>query len=246
MEHRCYCGRRAVTDGVVPTVRHAKDDAGQTLITVHRRRKRLAERGMLRMTVGRDEHQMTPAGWAVLRREVAYYDRVFLSRLGRTPAEAQIVDTALRTLKEHGLVSRHSTYDAAAFERHRAEIKATFTGTWTSLTPTMERLIYMLTSVKRPRHLLELGSFWGYTLAWFAGPCIGTNRAYEAERIIGIDVDGDMTDRASANFARLANGDGVQLIAGDARLALADIPGPFDFCTWRPRTTTPPNRRVCI
>lgn len=164
-----------------------------------------------------------------LRREVAYYDRDFLSRLGRTPAEAHIVDAALRTLKEHGLVSQSSAYDAAAFERHRAEIKATFTGTWTSLTPTMERLIYMLTSVKRPSHLLEIGSFWGYTLAWFAGPCVGTNRAYEAERIIGIDIDGDMTDRAKANFARLANSHGVQLIAGDAREALADIPGPFDF-----------------
>ncbi len=93
----------------------------------------------------------------------------------------------------------------------------------------MERLIYMLTSVKRPAHLLELGSFWGYTLGWFAGPCIGPDRAYAAERIIGIDVDADMVKKARANFSKLESAEGVELIAEDARTALDRIEGPFDF-----------------
>ncbi len=164
-----------------------------------------------------------------LRREVAYYDRDFICRLGRTSAEAEIVDAALGMLRQHGLVADSSSYDERAFEKHRAEVKGTFVGSWTSLSPTMERLLYMLTSVRRPQHLLELGSFWGYTLAWFAGPCVGGNRAYDAERIIGIDIDKEMTEQARANFATLPHADGVQLMAGDARSVLLDMPGPFDF-----------------
>lgn len=164
-----------------------------------------------------------------LRREVAYHDRDFLSRLGHTAAEEETVDCALALLKEHGFVPGAAQYDKVAFEQHRREVRPTFSGEWTSLSPTMERLIYMLTSVRRPGHLLELGSFWGYTLAWFAGPCIGPHRAIQAERIIGIEVDAAMTAQARENFARLANTHEVELIAEDARTALERIPGPFDF-----------------
>jgi predicted O-methyltransferase YrrM len=164
-----------------------------------------------------------------LRREVAYYDRDFISRLGRTAAEAEVVDAALRMLKERGLVGDAATYDATAFEKHRAEVKTAFSGSWTSLSPTMERLIFMLTSVKRPMHLLELGSFWGYTLAWFAGPCVGGSRAYAARRVIGIEIDRSMTEQARANFAKLSHSETVELVVGDARSVLVDLPGPFDF-----------------
>jgi predicted O-methyltransferase YrrM len=164
-----------------------------------------------------------------LRREVAYYDRDFMDRLGRTSAEAEVVDSALDMLKEHGLVDSTAAYDAGTFDRHRVEVRATFSGSWTSFTPTMERLIYMLTSVRRPRHLLELGSFWGYTLAWFAGPCVGTNSVYAAERVIGIDINRAMTEQAKVNFGKLPNSEAVTLVAGDARSVLADLPGPFDF-----------------
>jgi len=164
-----------------------------------------------------------------LRREVAYYDRDFMRRLGRTAAEAEIVGAALNMLKAHGLVDDGASYDEAAFARHRSEVKSAFTGSWTTLSPTMERLMYMLTSARRPKHLLELGSFWGYTLAWFAGPCVGTHRAYAAERIIGVDIDGAMTERARENFAALPNSEAVSLVAGDARSVLSELDGPFDF-----------------
>ena len=164
-----------------------------------------------------------------LRREVTYYDRDFLYRLGRTAAEEGVVDAALDLLRESGLVAPSSSYDKNACERHRHDLKAGFHGSWTSLSPTMERLFYMLTSVRRPMHLLELGSFWGYTLAWFAGPCVGPHRAYRAERIVGIDIDARMTARARENFAALSNCGEVELIAEDARTAVERLPGTFDF-----------------
>jgi predicted O-methyltransferase YrrM len=164
-----------------------------------------------------------------LRREVAYHDRDFLSRLGYTAAEEETVDCALALLKENRLVPASGSYDKASCERHRREVREKFSGAWTSLSPTMERLIYMLTSVRQPAHLLELGSFWGYTLAWFAGPCLGSYPAVPAERIIGIDIDAAATAQARENFTGLVGAHNVTLIAEDARTALERIPGPFDF-----------------
>ena len=164
-----------------------------------------------------------------LREEVAPRDPYFTYRLGRTPLETEIVDGALELLKAEGLVPASADYYRAAVDAHRSMLKDTFEGAWTTLSPTMERLMFMLTSVRRPMHLLELGSFWGYTLAWFAGPCVGPSRIYEPERIIGIDRDEKMTARARENFAKLANAERVELIAEDARTALDRVDGPFDF-----------------
>jgi protein-L-isoaspartate O-methyltransferase len=164
-----------------------------------------------------------------LRREVTRRDPYFAYRLGRTALETEIVDDALAFLKAEGLVDGRADCDRLAVESHRALLKSSFEGTWTTLSPTMERLMYMLTSVRRPAHLLELGCFWGYTLGWFAGPCVGPDRAFEAERIIGVDVDADMIDKARANFARIPNAERVELVGEDARTALDRIDGPFDF-----------------
>lgn len=164
-----------------------------------------------------------------LRREVTYRDPYFAYRLGRTTEETRIVEQALDLLKAEGLTPDSADYDRSAVEPHRAQLKETFEGSWTTLSPTMERLVYMLTSVRRPALLLELGSFWGYTLGWFAGPCIGPRRAYEAERIVGIDRDEEMTGKARQNFAKLENTEKVELVAEDARTALDRFPDPFDF-----------------
>jgi predicted O-methyltransferase YrrM len=164
-----------------------------------------------------------------LRREVTYRDWHFGRRLGRTALEEEIVDDALALLRRHDLVAAQADYDRDAVVRHRALLAERFDGTWTTLSPTMERLMYMLTSVRRPMHLLELGCFWGYTLGWFAGPCVGPYRAYEAERIIGVDIDRDMVEKARANFAGISNVERVELVAEDARTALDRIDGPFDF-----------------
>jgi predicted O-methyltransferase YrrM len=186
--------------------------------------ERLKREGMVH-----SEAEFNPGAAGDLRREVTYYDRDLMYRLGRTAAEEEIVDSALAMLKEHGLIDPEAAYDKDAFSRHRADVRGKFEGTWTSLSPTMERLMYMLTSVRRPAHLIEFGSFWGYTLAWFAGPCVGPHAAYKAERVIGIDVDKEMTARAADNFKKLGNSGHVELVAEDARSALERIEGPLDF-----------------
>jgi predicted O-methyltransferase YrrM len=164
-----------------------------------------------------------------LRREVTYRDADFTYRLGRTAFEEHVVDDALAFLKELDLAPEDAAYDKAAFEALRQVVKKKFKGSWTSFSPVMERLVYMLVSVRQPKRLVELGSFWGYTLAWFAGPCIGEPHSYTAEKIYGIEVDAKMTARARANFAKLPNTEAVELIAEDARTAIERISAPVDF-----------------
>lgn len=164
-----------------------------------------------------------------LRREVTYRDLDFTSYLGRTPLEEQVVDDALAFLRELDLVPAQADYDRAAFEHLRQSVLKHFTGGWTSFSPLMTRLVYMLTSVRRPQVLVELGSFWGYTLAFFAGPYLGEQPALTATAIFGIELDKKMTRRAIANFARLPHPEALHLLAGDARKALDTIPAPIDF-----------------
>ncbi len=134
---------------------------------------------------------------------------------------------------------RASCYHRQAFDRHRRQIAETFSNpfagplgnphlTGTTVTRMMERLLYMLTSVRRPAHLLELGTFWGNTLAWFAGPCIGSRPLYDPQRIIGVDRNVKMTDVARSNFAKLPSAQRVELIAEEARSVLDRLGGPFD------------------
>jgi len=163
-----------------------------------------------------------------LRKEVAYRDRDFLHRLARTK-EVEYIDEALQWLKRLDIVSSNAAYDKNAFENYRKEIKRIFHGSWTSFTPVMERLVYMLTSVKRPRRLLELGCFWGNTLAWFAGPCVGSEKQFDADVIYGVDWNKAMILQARKNFAQLPNSDKVTLIADDARNVIEQLQGPFDM-----------------
>jgi len=174
------------------------------------------------------EAAFNPTAPMDLRREVAYYDRDFLYRLGRTSAEGRLIASAVNLLRDSNLIAPSAAYDEQAFQQHRKTVKQRFSGSWTSLSPAMERLLYTLTSLRRPSHLIELGSFWGYTLAWFAGPCLGPHAVYSAQRVIGIDINAAATRRAQANFAALGHIECLQLLAEDAHTALQRIPGPFD------------------
>ena len=85
--------------------------------------------------------------------------------------ESQVIETALQKLKDAGLVSQE-----------------VFTVPGTSITPVMERLLYMLSSLRRPRRAIGLGTYCGNALVWTVGPGCGPGRAYKAEKVYGIDA----------------------------------------------------------
>lgn len=163
-----------------------------------------------------------------LRREVTYRDYLFLSRLSRT-AEVETVRSILAWLRQEGVVPEGATYDEAAFDDLRREVKEKFTIPGTSITPVMERLLYMLSSVRRPRRVIGLGTYCGYALVWSVGPSCGQGKVYEAEKVYGIDIDAEATESAQRNFSKLAHSDHIELIAEDGLKAVERLEGPFDY-----------------
>ena len=162
-----------------------------------------------------------------LRKEVAYRDYDFLSRLSRT-AEVETVRSILTWLKQKGIVSQDATYDERAFDELRREIKARFIIPSSSITPVMERLLYALSSLRRPRRIIGLGTYCGNAFAWIVGSGCGPGKVYQAEKAYGIDINVDASERARENLGTLAHTDHVELIAEDARTAVERLEGKFD------------------
>jgi predicted O-methyltransferase YrrM len=163
-----------------------------------------------------------------LRREVAYRDFDFLSRLSRL-SDVETVRSILAWLQQEGIVPQDATYDEEAFDQLRREVRENFTIPGTSMTPVMERLLYMLSSIKRPRSVIGLGTYCGNALVWSVGSSCGPARAYQAEKVYGIDLDVEATQRAQENFAKLAHTDHIELLTEDGLEAVERLEGPFDY-----------------
>jgi predicted O-methyltransferase YrrM len=163
-----------------------------------------------------------------LRREIAYRDFDFLTRLCRV-AEDETVRSILAWLKQAGIVPEHATYDEEAFAALKLEVKETFAMPGSSITPVMERLLYMLSAVKRPRRVIGLGTYYGNALVWAIGASLGSGKVYEAEKVYGIDIDAEATERAEANLHKLPHTDHIELMAEDGLTAVERLDGPFDY-----------------
>jgi predicted O-methyltransferase YrrM len=163
-----------------------------------------------------------------LRSEVAYRDFDFLTRLCRA-STAETIDSILGWLKKKKIVSGESHFDNGNFDRFRSEVKDNFDIPGTSITPVMERLLYMLSYLKQPRRAIGLGTYCGYALIWAVGAGCGQQNVYTPEKVYGIDIDEHVTERARRNFANIANTEHVELIAEEALQAVERIEGPFDY-----------------
>ena len=163
-----------------------------------------------------------------LRKEVAYRDFDFLSRLGRT-AELETARSVLGWLKREAIVPQETSYDESSFDELRQEVKEKFTLSGSSVSPVMERLLYMLSSLKRPRRVIGIGTYCGNALVWVVGSSCGQGKVYQAEKVYGIDIDPEATERARGNFAKLAHTSHVELIAEDGLESVQRLEGPFDL-----------------
>jgi predicted O-methyltransferase YrrM len=163
-----------------------------------------------------------------LRREIAFRDFDFLARLARV-SEREIAASAFEWLKQSGIIPKISVFDEQVFERFRKDVKEKFNIPGTSITPAMERLLYMLSAVKKPKRVIGLGTYCGYALVWVVGASCGETRTYKTEKVYGIDIDEASTEKAQANFAKLAQSDPVEFRAQDGLEAVVEIDGPFDY-----------------
>ncbi|MBN2381069.1 class I SAM-dependent methyltransferase [candidate division WOR-3 bacterium] len=163
-----------------------------------------------------------------LRKEVCFRDEDFLSLLSSIDDE-YVVDSILEMLKGKALVPPDAFYSKDAFDKLVALTKEKWYYPWTSFTKAMRRLFYMLASIKQPRIVVGMGIFYGYTLAWSAGPSCGKDKLYNAERVYGVDINTEAIEGARKNFAILEGSDHVELIAEDGRLVAQRLEGPVVF-----------------
>jgi len=129
--------------------------------------------------------------------------------------ERVAVDTLLARLKSDGVVAEQADYARDCFAALRRDVKATFEVPDTTISPVMERLLYMLACVRRPRRILGLGVFCGNTLVWSVGPTCGGGKVYDAEWCTGVDIKAEAIALAKKNFANLRHADHVELLAED-------------------------------
>jgi len=129
--------------------------------------------------------------------------------------EGAAVDTILARLNSDGVVGDEADYARDCFEALRREVKATFEVPDTTISPVMERLLYMLACVRRPRRILALGIFCGNTLVWSVGPTCGSENVFHADHCLGVDIKADAIALARKNFAKLPNSEHVELLTED-------------------------------
>jgi predicted O-methyltransferase YrrM len=163
-----------------------------------------------------------------LAMEVGYRDLYFLYYLGQY-GELEISTAVLALLKQIGVIDVGATYSSESFDKLRKEVMANFEVPDTAFSPTMERLLYMLASVKRPKRILGIGIFCGYTLVWTAGASCNGGKVYQADKIYGVDIDVGAVALAKQNFKHLADIDHVELLAENGRVTADRLSGPFDY-----------------
>ena len=160
------------------------------------------------------------------RSSVLYGDYDFLYFLSRA-AEEQISDSVLADLRTHGLVGPRVSYDKHRYLELRERIKMSFVVPGTALSPAMERLLFMLASARRPRNVLGLGTFCGYTLAWTAGALRRTGGS--SPKVRGIDLSLPMVGLARRNYRALGLPALVTLPCMDARVFAKRTRERFDY-----------------
>jgi len=163
-----------------------------------------------------------------LRKEITYRDLDFLLRLGRT-AEIETVDSIAEFLKIKDLVHSDRSYNKELFLKLRKEVKTKFNVPWTSISPVMERLLFMLSSFKKPKYIFAAGIFCGNTLIWNAAPGLMESSDNPDTKILAVDIDKKAIELAENNFNSLDFNAGVNLVCEDALIAAEKIDHKLDY-----------------
>ncbi len=140
-------------------------------------------------------------------------------------SEIEMVQQALQALAAAGIIPT-STYDLERFSRQRRAVRELFEIPWTAISPRVERLIYAINAIARPRTIVAAGIFCGFTFICNAGAAVGPGKCYEAEDVVGIEIRPEEADRACRNVLRLDPAGAARVVAADAVEYLAHYDRP--------------------
>jgi len=93
-----------------------------------------------------------------------------------------------------------------------------------SIPPETGKFLYVLVRAARPKRILEVGMFHGYSTLWMglAARAVGAT-------ITTLELDPEKVAVAKQNFARAGLTDVISVLVGDGRQTLAGLTGPYDF-----------------
>ena len=93
-----------------------------------------------------------------------------------------------------------------------------------SVPPDTGKFLHVLVRMAKPRRILEIGMFHGYSTLW-----IGLAAREVGARVTSLELEAERVAVARANFARAGLADIITVIQGDGKQTLAGLPGPYDL-----------------
>lgn len=141
--------------------------------------------------------------------------------------EVAVVDAALGALVEAGILP-HSDYDMEKMLAHRRAVRENFEIPWTAISPRMQRFLFALNAIARPRTVVAVGIFCGNTFISNAGAAAGPGRCYDAQRLVGIEIDEKEAERARSNVAKIDPEGRCEIVAADGIPWLREFDGVID------------------
>ena len=150
--------------------------------------------------------------------------------LALEPAEREmaVVGGALEALAAAGILP-HTRYDEEKFQAHRRAVRECFEIPWTAITPRMQRLLYAVNAIVRPRNMIAAGVFCGNTFISNAGAAVGPGTCYTAEGLIGVEIKPEEAARAERNVRAFDPTGVARIVAADAVDLVAAFPKPIDL-----------------
>jgi len=129
--------------------------------------------------------------------------------------EVAIVADVLTKLSAAGMLPTVG-YDLGRYQAMRRTVEEMFEIPWTAITPRMQRLIYAINAIHRPRTMIAAGVFCGNTFISNAGAAVGPGAVYSANSLIGLEINEQEAQRAERNVRAIDPSGVARIIATDA------------------------------
>ena len=142
--------------------------------------------------------------------------------------EVAVVDEALAALHAAGIIP-HADYDHAKMLAHRRAVAEQFEIPWTAISPRMQRLLYAINALSQPARIIAAGIFCGNTFISNAGAAVGPGACYEAEQLIGVEIDAERAALAERNVRRIDPTGVARIVADDAMNVVRGFDKPIDL-----------------
>jgi len=143
--------------------------------------------------------------------------------------EIELAEGALSCLVDAGILPTAS-YDHGRFDAYREAVRRSFEIPWTAISPRLQRVMYAINAIIRPRVMVAVGIFCGNTFVCNAGAAIGPGSVYQAEHLVGLEIRLAEAERARRNVATLdPHGARVEIVGEDGIPWLRNYCGSIDL-----------------